>query len=142
MAQKSPEVRPSPIPRSHLRHHYHTLPRPVTDLPTARWGIHLPQTVEVAQAPVGAQRCEDATGGVDAVMAWVKPCVRQVPSPLDGGAVAGRRGVRAREVLLRPCLARPLVSSFLFEVEMVIERLGEVVKAGSENHVWRVGVGI
>jgi hypothetical protein len=93
--------------------------------------------------PVGAQRCEDATGGVDAATAWVKPCVRRVPSPLDGGAVAGRRGVRAREVLLRPCLAlaRSLVTSFLFEVEMLIERL-EVVKAGSENHVWRVGVGI
>ena len=108
----------------------------------ARWEIHLPQTVEVVPAPVGAQRCEDATGGVDAAMAWVKPCVRQVPSPLDGGAVAGRRGVRAREVLLRPCLAlaRPLVSPFLFEVEMVIDRLGEVVKAGSENHVWRVCV--
>jgi len=52
--------------------------------------------------------------------------------------------VRAREVLLRPCLAlaQPMVSPFLFEIEMVIERLGEVVKAGSENHVWRVGVGI
>jgi hypothetical protein len=100
--------------------------------------------VEVAPAPAGGQRCEDATGGVDAAMAWVKTCVRQVPSPLDGGAVAGHRGVRAREVLPRPCLAlaRPLVLSFLFEIEMVIERLGEVVKAGSENHVWRVGVGI
>jgi len=139
-------VRPSPIPRFHLhlRYHYHPLPRPVTDVPTARWEIHLPPTVEVAPAPVGAQRCEDATGGVDAAVAWVKPCVRQVPSPLDGGAVAERRGVPARGVPVRPCLAlaRPLESSFLPEVEMVIEQLGEVVKADSENHVWRVGVGI
>ena len=58
--------------------------------------------------------------------------------------MAERRGVRARGVPLRPCLAlaRPLVSSFLFEVEMVIVRLGQVVKVGSENHVWRVNVGI
>lgn len=58
--------------------------------------------------------------------------------------MAGRRGVRAREVLLRPCLAlaRPLVPSSLFEIVVVIERLGEVVKAGSENHEWRVGVAI
>lgn len=114
----------------------------MTDVPTARWEIHLPQTVEVAPAPVAEQRSEDATGGEDAAMAWVKPCARQVPSPLDGGAVAGRRGVRAREVLLRLCLAlaRPLVLSFLFEIEIVIERLGEVGKAGLENHVWRVGV--
>jgi hypothetical protein len=141
VAQKSPEVRPGPVPRSHLRYHYPPLPRRVTDVPTARWEIHLPQTVEVAPAPVAEQLCEDATGDEDAAMAWVKPCVRLVPSPQGGGVVAGRRGVRAREVLLRPCLAlaRPLVPSFLFEVEIVIEWLGEVVKAGSEN-VWRVGV--
>lgn len=52
--------------------------------------------------------------------------------------------MRAREVLLRPCLAlaRPLVPSSLFEIVIVTERLGEVVKAGSENHEWRVGVAI
>jgi hypothetical protein len=57
--------------------------------------------------------------------------------------MAGRRGVREREALLRPCLAlaQPLVMSYLFEVEMLIEQL-EVVKAGSENHVWRVGMRI
>jgi hypothetical protein len=144
VVQKSPEVRPSPIPRSRLRYNYPPLPRPVTDVPTARWETHLPQTAGVAPAPVGAQRSEDATGGVDAAMAWVKSCVMQVPSPLDGGAVAGHRGVRAREVQLRLCLAlsRSLVSSFLIEVQIVIERLREVAKAAPENHVWRAGVGI
>jgi len=100
--------------------------------------------VEVVPVPVGEQRCEDATGGVDAATAWVKPCARQVPSPLDGEAVAGRREVRAREVLLRPflALARPLVPSFLSGIEMTIGRLREAVKAGWESHVRRVGAGI
>jgi hypothetical protein len=115
------------------------------DAPMARWGNHLPQKVVVAPAPVGeAQRCEDATGGVDAAKASEKPCARWVPNPPDGVAGAGRRAVRAREVpqLPRSLLARSAITSLLLGIEMEILRLEEVEKARLGNRLRRARVEI
>lgn len=95
--------------------------------------------------PVGVvQRCEDATGGVDAVKASEKPCARWVPNRSDGAAGAGRRAVRAREVPQLPpsLLAQSAITSLLLGIEMEILRLEEAEKARLENRQRRARVEI
>jgi hypothetical protein len=101
--------------------------------------------VEEVPVPVEeAQRCEDATAGVDEAKASEKPCARWVPNPPDDAAGAGRRAVRVREVpqLLPSLLARSEIMSLLLGVEMVILCLEEKEKTRSENRLRRARVEI